>query len=187
MNTISGTWFNGQNVYFITYDTAVGTGAAALQVASNHSLIGIIKNGLGTLLLTDVSNTMNQADNTITINAGTLEIGSAGRLLSGSYDKAITNNGTFSYNSTAAQTLSGNITGTGNLTKSNNSTLTLSGANTYTGLTTINAGTLAISNNMTIGAITGAGNMTLGSGFTLTTNSTTNSTFSGVISSSGAS
>jgi autotransporter-associated beta strand protein len=39
---------------------------------------------------------------------------------------------------------------------------------------------------MTIGAIAGAGNMTLGSGFTLTTNASSNTTFSGVISGAGS-
>jgi autotransporter-associated beta strand protein len=78
------------------------------------------------------------------------------------------------------------ISGTGNLTQNASSTLTLSGANTYTGTTTVNAGTLAIGNTMTIGAITGSGNLSLGNGFTLTSNSTSNSTFSGVISGSGA-
>jgi autotransporter-associated beta strand protein len=144
---------------------------------------GITKNGTGKVLITSNLN----VNGLFAINGGTVEFGgsSAPTLTNTAY--TITNNGTLSFNSTATVTISQNITGTGNLTKSNNSTLTLSGAGTnFSGLTTINAGTLAISNNMTIGAIAGAGNMTLGSGFTLTTNSTTNSTFSGVISSSGA-
>ncbi|NBS53873.1 MAG: transporter, partial [Spartobacteria bacterium] len=99
-----------------------------------------------------------------------------------------------------------NTTGNLSLTKTGNGTLTLSGNNTYNGTTTINAGNLTIgaadriadtSNlnvaggtfdlggfNETLGSITGSGNITLGAG-TLTTNSTSNSTFSGLISGTG--
>ncbi|HWA27178.1 MAG TPA: MBG domain-containing protein, partial [Lacunisphaera sp.] len=49
-------------------------------------------------------------------------------------------------------TLSGPITGAGGLTKTGAGTLTLAGTNTYTGATTINAGTLRVSGN-TPGAI----------------------------------
>ena len=55
----------------------------------------------------------------VTINAGTLEIGGAGRLNVGNYAEAITNDGTFKYNSTNDQTLSGVISGQGALEKDN--------------------------------------------------------------------
>ena len=80
----------------------------------------------------------------VTINAGTLEIGGAGRLNVGDYARAITNDGTFKYNSTNDQTLSGVISGTGALTQSGAGTLELTGANTYSGTTTVSAGTLAL-------------------------------------------
>ena len=80
-----------------------------------------------------------------TISAGTLTIGGGGQLGKGSYSAAITDNAAFIYNSSAAQTLSGIISGTGTLTQSGSGTLTLSGANTYTGGTTIKAGTLVFS------------------------------------------
>ena len=67
----------------------------------------------------------------------------------------------------AAQTLSGVISGTGALTKSSTGTLTLSGTNTYTGGTTLNAGTLIVSGNEAIGT----GTLTLAGG-TLRTDST---------------
>jgi len=77
-----------------------------------------------------------------TISAGTLTIGGAGQLGSGTYAANLTNNAALNYGSTAAQTLSGIISGTGTLTKSSSSTFTLSGVNSYSGTTTISAGEL---------------------------------------------
>jgi autotransporter-associated beta strand protein len=182
LTSLNGGYYNDQTANGgLILNVASGSNATADLLLAVGGSYAITKNGTGKVLVT-ASPTLRG----ITINNGVLEFGGSSTPTF-SASLAFTNNGTFSYNSTASSTISQNITGTGNLTKSNNSTLTLSGAGTnYSGLTTVDAGTLAISNNMTIGAITGAGNMTLGSGFTLTTNSTTNSTFSGVISSSGA-
>ena len=77
-----------------------------------------------------------------TISGGTLAIAGAAQLGGGSYSWPITNNGIFNYASSAAQTLSGVISGTGILTNSGTGTLTLSGNNTYTGGTAISAGEL---------------------------------------------
>ena len=146
-NTVSGAGiFNGQGAAsnrMVDYTVADGSDAVDLEVSVNHSNVGLTKSGAGTLALLNTSNTMNLG---ITINAGTLEIAGSGRLQSGSYSQNITNNGTFSYNSTAAQTLSGSITGTGDLIKNASSTLTLTGNNTYNGTTTVSAGTLTLSN-----------------------------------------
>jgi autotransporter-associated beta strand protein len=139
---------------------ADGSDAIDLEVSVNHSEIGINKSGVGTLALLNTANSMGLG---ITIHAGTLEIGGAGRLQSGGYVNNIANNGTFSYNSTATQTLSGIISGTGALTKSNTSTLTLSGNNTYTGTTTINVGTLIIGNGLTAGSLNAASAITVNS------------------------
>ena len=161
-------------------NVASGSNATAdllLAVAGSYA---ITKNGTGKVLVT-ASPTLRG----ITINNGVLEFGGSSTPTF-SASLAFTNNGTFSYNSTASSTISQNITGTGNLTKSNTSTLTLNGTNSYTGLTTITAGTLAIGNNMTIGAIAGTGgNLSLGAGFTLTTNASTNTTLSSVVQGSG--
>jgi len=89
--------------------------------------------------------------------AGTLDVTGAGSIGSGSaFDGTIANSGTFNYNSTTDQELSGIISGAGALTKDNTSTLTLSGANTYSGNTTINNGTLIIDGNQSLatGAMT---------------------------------
>jgi autotransporter-associated beta strand protein len=172
----------------VIFNIASGTNATAdFLVTAGMGRNGITKNGTGKLLFTTTNvGTVGVGIFDIRINQGTMEFG-GGVTLTQNSGSLFSNNGTLSWNSTANQTIANAITGTGNLTKANISTLTLSNsATSYSGLTTITAGTLAISNNMTIGAITGSGNLSLGTGFTLTTNSTTNSTFSGVISGNGA-
>ena len=152
-NFITGGGFNLQNSRSIIFDTAVGTDGDGidLEVSATISSGDIIKNGAGTVSLTNSANNLGLQGgatgdpNTVTINAGTLEVGGAGRLQSGSYAGAISNNGTYKHNSSANQTISGVISGTGAVVKDNSSTLTLSGDNTYSGNTTVSAGTLALS------------------------------------------
>jgi autotransporter-associated beta strand protein len=78
-----------------------------------------------------------------TISSGTLTVNGSGQLNNGAYAASIINNGTLNYNSSAAQTLSGVISGSGQLVKNNAGTLTLSAASTFTGNVTVNNGTLA--------------------------------------------
>ena len=87
-----------------------------------------------------------------TISGGTLAIGGSGSLNAGTYSGLITNNGVFLYNSSAAQTLSGVISGFGSLVQAGAGTLTLSAANTYVGATYINAGTVKFGNKNALGA-----------------------------------
>ena len=83
---------------------------------------------------------------------------------------AVTVNSTVSPASVVVNNSSGNYTfsgtggigGTGSLTKSGTSALTLSTVDTYTGGTTLNAGTLIVSN--TSGSATGTGSVTLNGG-----------------------
>jgi autotransporter-associated beta strand protein len=106
-------------------------------------------------------------------------------------------------------TIGGAITGSGfGLAKAGSGNLILAGSSSYSGATTINAGTITLAtanaiasgsslnvasgaafdlsgHNQTLGSISGVGNISLGSG-TLTTNSSSNSAFSGAISGSGA-
>ncbi|MBT8536165.1 hypothetical protein G6725_09155, partial [Polynucleobacter paneuropaeus] len=100
-----------------------------------------------------------------TISGGTLQIGSSGTLGSGSYagNISIATGATFKYSSSAAQTLSGAISGVGTLTKdTGTSVLTISNANTlFTGPVNANTGTLALSNPNALGGSTG-GLLTIG-------------------------
>jgi autotransporter-associated beta strand protein len=153
------------------------SGAMADLQGSGYSWI---KSGAGTLLLSGV----NTNTGPVTISAGTLLIGGVGKLGNGSYAANVINNGLFNYNSSAAQTLSGVISGTGALTESGPGPLTLADANTYSGNTLIAGGMLvlaaggsvantrsiSISNSATLNAVSSG--FTLGSAQTLTGNGT---------------
>jgi len=120
---------NGQTV---TFATALGSSSGgSLTLASTISG--------GTLKLSGV----NTYNGLTTINSGSaLSITGAGQLGGGNYLDTITDDGSFTYNSTASQTLSGMISGSGALTQSGSGMLKLAAANTYGGTTTISAGTL---------------------------------------------
>jgi autotransporter-associated beta strand protein len=110
---------NGQPV---TFGTALTSSGGALTLSDTA--------GGGSLTLTAA----NSYSGATTINTGAkLTIGSPGDLGSGSYAGAIANGGTFTYASSAAQTLSGGITGSGTLIVNNSAavlTLTAALANT---------------------------------------------------------
>jgi fibronectin-binding autotransporter adhesin len=178
-NFISGnTW----DVAGPTFNVADGTDDVDLQVSNLLNRQGVTKSGAGKLLLTNASN--NLQANTITINAGALEIGASGQLVSGSYAGNMTNNGIFIYSGTSAQTISGIISGSGALTQNASSTLTLSGNNTYSGATTINAGTIQIGAAGRLGAGSYAQNIS--NNGTLIYSGTNAQTLSGIISGTGA-
>jgi len=127
-----------------TRTVQVDDGTAAVDARMSGILSGaggaLTKTGIGTLELTAV----NSYSGVTTISSGTLSIGGAGQLGGGTYAANITDNSALVYNSSAAQTLSGIISGSGTLTLSGTGTLTLAGLNTYTGDTTVAAGLLAV-------------------------------------------
>ena len=134
------------------------SGGRIAGVISNGSLI---KTGGGNLILANAGNTyadtttisggfltvaasgaLGSASNTLEFNGGTLR--ATGTITSPSTrDVTMTSTGIIDTNGQAIS-IAGNIGGAGGLTKNGTGTLTLSGTNTYGGITTVNAGTLAI-------------------------------------------
>ena len=157
----------------------LGSGTYAGNITNNGALVysssqsqtwaGVLsgsgpltQTGSGSLTLSGV----NSYSANTTINGGTLTIGGAGQLGGGTYAGNITNNGSLVMNSSAAQVLTGKISGTGAVTVSGAGVLTLSGLNSYTNGTSVSAGAglVTVQNNESaanggwvIGGATGAG------------------------------
>lgn len=167
-------------------------GKETINSADVNAAVNLAVSGTGTLELT-AANT--RVIGTTTIGAGaTLLVSGSGTLggsrtasntyTAGTFAGNVTDDGTLTFSGTAANTLSGIVSGTGALNKSGSGTLTLTGANTYSGATTITGGTLTIgsagqlgSGGIYSGAITLTG--------TLDHASSTNQTLSGNISGTG--
>lgn len=111
----------------------------------------LTKSGPGNMVLSGV----NTYTGNTNVSDGALTILGSGSLGSGNYAGSIAITSTFNYDSTAAQTLSGVISGAGIFNKSGTSTLTLTNTNTFTGTTTIAAGVLSLGNGATSGSLTG--------------------------------
>ncbi|HEY9508893.1 MAG TPA: autotransporter-associated beta strand repeat-containing protein, partial [Verrucomicrobiae bacterium] len=144
---------NDGNTLTLDSDGIVAPSVAVFQNTATISaplagLNGLTKSGNGTLALAG----NNLFTGTTTIASGTLAISGAGRLSNGAHDGNIMDYGTLRYDSSAAQTLSGVISGTGGLIQ-NSGTLTLSANNTYTGGTIVKGGVLNLANGGGAGAI----------------------------------
>lgn len=153
--------------------TVDATFAGTLNQADANRRIALTKAGDATLTLTAVSNTYTGPT---TINEGTLRIAEEGRLANGNYVGDITNaNGAIlNFDSTAAQTLTGAITGTGELLKSNTGFLTISGnPGGFTGATNVTGGRLILNGSLggdvTVGADAAIGGNGTGLGNLITT------------------
>ena len=144
-NNVSATLANS-----VTLSSAGTVGVGSGQTLAMSGVISstgaLTKSGAGTLLLAG-ANTYSGAT---TVSGGTLQIGGSGSLNGSNYSGAIavSSGAILEYSSSAAQTLSGVISGAGLLLKdTSSSTLGISGvANTFTGSITVNAGTLDIQN-----------------------------------------
>ncbi len=149
--TFSGNWSLGALFTFGTGNTA-GNQTIISGVVSGTAGLTIYNSG--TLVLSGV----NSYSGTTAINSpAVLTIGGAGQLGGGSYSGNIVNNGTFNYNSTATQTLSGVISGTGPVKQNNGGTLVLTGVNTFSGGTTVTGGgVLGVNADSGLGAAAGA-------------------------------
>ncbi|NKA16744.1 MAG: hypothetical protein EBV74_02310, partial [Alphaproteobacteria bacterium] len=147
------------------------TGVTVSVSANLAGAVNLIHSGAGTANLSGY----NAYSGTTTLNTsgGILAITGSGTLSgtsSGVYSGAISigTGTTFTYSSSADQTLSGIISSSGTLTKdtSSSSTLTLTNTNTYTGGTNVNAGTLILdqSSNTTGTVLADTGAVTVNGG-----------------------
>jgi fibronectin-binding autotransporter adhesin len=129
-----------------TFADGTGTGGGKISGAT-----AITKSGTGTLVI----DTINNNTGTLTVNAGTVQVGdggTTGALGSGN----VVNNSALTFMQTDNRTVSGAISGTGILTQQGSAaatTLTLSGTQSYTGPTVINSGTLQVGTGGTAGAM----------------------------------
>jgi autotransporter-associated beta strand protein len=190
--TLSGGISGTQNL------TIGGAGNTTVSNAIATTTGTLTKDGAGTLVLSGA----NSYTGTTTISAGNLTIsgGSAisdsgvvtlgnstganlhvaasetiGTLSGGGSnggDISIAASQALTVNQTATGTFAGIVSGGGALTKNGSSTLTLTGSNTYDGVTTINAGTLTISNNTALGSTVGGTTIASGASLNLQGNIT---------------
>jgi autotransporter-associated beta strand protein len=148
------------------------TGTLAMGGTGNLTLSNVVSgsgglsvSGSGSLLLT-ANNTLG---GTISIQSGTLRVGSGGT--SGSLGSAaVSNNATLVLNRSNAQTISNTITGSGAVVHAGSGTTTLSGSNSFSGGVTLSAGTVQLGNANALGtsgaiAFTG-GTLVYGDGIT---------------------
>ena len=137
---------------------SVGTATVSSGTWATSANLTVGSSGTGTLtinggLVIVAGSLSKNATSTINLNAGgTLQIGTgttSGVLLGGT--GSFVNNGTLVFNRSNASAYSGVISGSGAVTKQAAGLLTLEGANSYSGLTTISAGTVALSGTGSIG------------------------------------
>lgn len=115
-------------------------------IASAGDKMRLVKSGDGTLILKGTSSWGSGVSGGVSddyINAGTLELGGAGTMLS-SNRMHVANGALLRFNSSAAQAFTNVINGDGGLTVAGSGTLALTGANAFTGQLTVAAGVLKL-------------------------------------------
>ena len=164
---------NSANVETLGVPVVLG-GVETINAAAGSIVMNTNVSGAGGLIYAGTNALTLAGSNTYsgptTISAGALTIaGPAAQLGGGAYAQPITDNGVLNYNSAAAQTLSGIISGGGTVTQNGPGTLALTAANTYTNNTTINNGVVAVQNSASFGpgnvVINGGGIMFATNGF----------------------
>ena len=137
--------------------TGTGTSAMTISGSGATGATGALENVSGTNTYAGLLALGAAA--TISSDAGTLTLSNTGTILGSGDALTLTGGG----NGTIASIIG---TGAGTLTKSGVGTWTLTKANTYTGLTTVAAGTLALSGAGAVGTSTGASGLTVDTGAT---------------------
>jgi fibronectin-binding autotransporter adhesin len=118
-------------------------------IGDNGGATSLAKSGSGKWVLTG----NNTNSGTVTIAAGTLQVGAGGP--SGAIGSGnVVDNGSLIFNTSGSVT-NGTVTGTGSLTVDGGGTVVLPGDNTYSGGTTINNGTLQVGNGGVTGKLNG--------------------------------
>ena len=180
------------------------TGSGTVILSGSNSYTGSTKVDAGTLRVSSTNSV--PSNHTLISNGGTYDVNSNVELagLSGSGGISISS-GTLTLNNSSNQSFSGIISGSGGFTKNGSGSFTLLNNNTHTGTTTISAGelivkgslsnssnisvasgsTYTLDNDDTVGSLSGAGTIAVPSGMTLTSNASSNSTFSGNLSGDG--
>ncbi|MFM6939852.1 MAG: beta strand repeat-containing protein, partial [Rhodoluna sp.] len=138
-----------------TFDVAAGAGNVTGLVYT-----GAIGNGSNTQTFTKTGAGLmqmsgaNDLKGPVSISAGTLELTGSGTLGASVGNISLGLAGAFKSSSTAAQTITGVISGQGSLIQAGTGAMTLTANNTYSGGTTINNGrTLNVGNGSTAGSL----------------------------------
>ena len=158
----------------------VNDGSGELSVSGTGALVKD-SSATSTLTLTGVSS----YSGAIAVDAGTMQLGGAGQLGSGSYTGPVTlaAGTSLRHSSSANQTLAGVVSGAGSLVKDSNagSLLILAADNSYSGGTTVSAGVLQVGKGGTTGRV---GDVL--DNATLSFNRSDSYSYGGIVSGSGA-
>jgi fibronectin-binding autotransporter adhesin len=176
---------NSTNAQFLAMPVALlGASASSWRIFTNGAPLtvsgaisdsggGLNVSGSGLLELTGGNSFTGPISNAAGIR---VDVGGSGVLGTGDYETNIIDNGTLSYSSSAAQALSGTISGSGSLVENGSGALTLSATNTYSGNTAINGGTLLLA---ATGSISDTSSLSIAAGGTFDVSSQSAYSFGG--------